>query len=73
MKTLTLNVENKCLSVGCDFYQTCNKNTVSYSYKTKYKFDPIIKDNACYSYGSGKNSSFADNCYPKTIDKLYGH
>lgn len=69
MKTLHLNKNNKCLSVGCDFYQTCDKNEVSQYYKTKRKFIPVVVDNACISYGSGKNSSIRDNNYPYKLVK----
>lgn len=68
---VTLNSENECLSVRCDFYQTCNKNRVSKFYKTKHKFDPVIECNLCYSFHSGKDSKFNDNCYPKSLSQFF--
>ena len=31
-----------CMSVRCDFYQTCTNNSVNMFYKTKRKFEPIL-------------------------------
>ena len=44
-----------CMSVGCDFYQTCTNNSVNMFYRPKYKFEPIIEDDICLSYGSGNH------------------
>lgn len=63
--TIHLNSNNECMSVRCDFYQTCIRNSVSNFYKTKQKFIPLVIDeNQCYSFGSGKRSDLRDNNYP---------
>lgn len=50
-----------CISVACDFYQTCIRNSVSHTYNTKHKFTPIVTvvdDNTfCDSYCSGHDSN----------------
>ncbi len=61
-----------CMSVGCDFYQTCSHNSVNMFYKTKRKFEPVIDQSICLSYSSGKNSKdYPDNCYPNVLKKIY--
>jgi hypothetical protein len=61
-----------CMSVGCDFYQTCSHNSVNMFYKTKRKFEPILDGSVCLSYSSGKNTKdYADNCYPNVLNKIY--
>ena len=65
MKELVTNENNECLSVRCDFYQTCKKNRVSKFYNTKRKFLPLVEKNICYSFDSGKRSDLPDNAYPK--------
>ena len=61
-----------CMSVGCDFYQTCTNNSVNMFYKTKRKFEPMLDETLCLSYGSGKNSKdYPDNCYPNVLKKIY--
>ena len=60
-----------CMSVGCDFYQTCTNNSVNMFYRPKYKLEPIIEDDICLSYGSGKNTrDFKENCYPNVLKKV---
>jgi hypothetical protein len=64
--------DNKCLSVGCDFYQTCAKNSVSFAYQTRLKFMPIIKNETeCHSSTSGKRFDMRDNNYPNKMDYIY--
>lgn len=71
MKTIKLNDDNKCMSVACDFYQTCYKNSVSHTYITKRKFYPVIENETrCFSSTSGKRSEFRDNNYPEKYDQL---
>ena len=61
-----------CMSVGCDFYQTCSHNSVNMFYKTKRKFEPILDGSVCLSYSSGKNTKdYTDNCYPNVLNKIY--
>jgi hypothetical protein len=61
-----------CMSVGCDFYQTCSHNSVNMFYKTRHKFEPILDEGVCLSYSSGKNTDvYQDNCYPKVLKKIY--
>ena len=65
---------NKCLSVGCDFYQTCAKNSVSNTYQTVRKFVPIIdNETECHSSTSGKRFDLRDNNYPNKIGYLYDY
>jgi len=75
-KVIKLNDKNQCMSVSCDFYQTCFYNSVSHTYTTIHKFYPhIVYGNHCYSATSGKRSELKDNNYPyvfKSIkDTLY--
>jgi len=61
-----------CMSVRCDFYQTCTNNSVNMFYKTKRKFEPILYGDQCLSFGSGKNTDvYQYNCYPKVLKKIY--
>jgi hypothetical protein len=61
-----------CMSVRCDFYQTCTNNSVNMFYKTKRKFEPILDGGVCLSYSSEKNTEvYQDNCYPKVLKKIY--
>jgi hypothetical protein len=61
-----------CMSVQCDFYQTCANNSVNIYYRTKKKFEPILDGDVCLSYSSGKNTEvYQDNCYPKILKKIY--
>ena len=63
-----------CMSVRCDFYQTCANNSVNMFYKTKRKFEPILSGDQCLSFGSGKNTEvYQDNCYPKVLKKIYNY
>ena len=63
-----------CMSVQCDFYQTCANNSVNMFYKTKRKFEPILSGDHCLSFGSGKNTEvYQDNCYPKVLKKIYNY
>jgi len=63
---------NKCLSVGCDFYQTCTKNSVSSNYQTHRKFIPIIvNEDVCHSSTSGKRFDMRDNNYPNKMEYIY--
>ncbi len=65
------NDNDECLSVRCDFYQTCIKNSVSKFYKTKHKFEPnITEDYQCLSITSGKRSDMTDNNYPVSLVKI---
>ena len=65
---ITLNQNNECMSIRCDFYQTCNKNSLSKFYKTQQKFDPSLTNtNQCLSFGSGKRSEIKDNNYPHSL------
>lgn len=60
-----------CMSVGCDFYQTCRLNSINLSYRTKHKFDPKLDGDICISYSSGKNTKdYSDNCYPNLVEKI---
>ena len=67
MKQLVTNENDECLSVRCDFYQTCQKSRVSKFYNTKRKFLPMVQNNVCYSFDSGKRSDLPDNAYPKKV------
>ena len=61
-----------CMSVRCDFYQTCANNSVNMFYKTQHKFEPILDEGVCLSYNSEKNTTdYPDNCYPKILKKIY--
>jgi len=63
---------DKCLSVGCDFYQTCAKNSVSANYQTHKKFIPVIvNSNECHSSTSGKRFDLRDNNYPNNLNRMY--
>ena len=63
---------NHCLSVGCDFYQTCAKNSVSRTYQTRLKFMPvIINETECHSSTSGKRFDMRDNNYPNKMEFVY--
>ena len=69
---IKINGIGMCMSVRCDFYQTCANNSVNMYYNTKRKFEPILEDNNCLSFGSGKNTEvYQDNCYPKVLKKIY--
>lgn len=74
MKTIKINDNRQCMSVSCDFYQTCYHNSVSHTYTTKRKFAPtIINENQCVSSTSGKRSELKDNNYPvmyETLDEI---
>jgi len=73
MKTIKIHNE-KCLSVECDFYQTCCKNSVSHTYQTKRKFLPVIENqNQCMSFDSGKQSELRDNNYPYKLVRIYDY
>jgi hypothetical protein len=73
MKVIKTHNE-KCLSVRCDFYQTCVKNSVSHTYKTKRKFVPlIVNQTQCFSFDSGKQSNLRDNNYPHKLIQLYDY
>lgn len=66
-----LDNKSQCMSVRCDFYQTCNINSVNYHYKTNQKFIPLVKDqDQCYSFGSGKRSELKDNNYPYLLKEF---
>jgi len=61
-----------CMSVRCDFYQTCANNSVNMFYRTQRKFEPVLDEGTCLSYSSGKNSKdYSDNCYPNLLKKIY--
>ena len=63
---------DKCLSVGCDFYQTCTKNSVSSQYQTHKKFMPVISNETeCHSSTSGKRFDIRDNNYPYIMEYMY--
>jgi hypothetical protein len=63
-----------CMSVRCDFYQTCANNSVNIYYRTKKKFEPVLDGDVCLSYSSGKNTEvYQDNCYPKILKKIYNY
>ena len=65
---------HKCLSVQCDFYQTCTKNSVAHNYQTKRKFIPVIvNENQCISFDSGKQSDIRDNNYPHKLVSMYDY
>jgi hypothetical protein len=72
MKTLNTNETGNCLSVLCNFYQTCNKNTASINYRTKFKFEPVVENNICHSFDSGHKIEIDlnDNKYPNKLIKL---
>lgn len=73
MKNIKIH-NNKCLSVQCDFYQTCVKNSVSHTYQTKRKFVPVIQnDSQCMSFDSGKQSELRDNNYPYKLSAIYDY
>jgi hypothetical protein len=73
MKKIVVH-NDKCLSVSCDFYQTCAKNSVTYHYKTKMKFLPVITNqNECHSNTSGKQSNLKDNNYPHKLERMYDY
>lgn len=64
------NDDGLCMSVGCDFYQTCINNSVSKFYKTQRKFEPLINMEVCMSINSGKRSELRDNNYPMVMNKF---
>lgn len=65
---------DKCLSVQCDFYQTCIKNTVSHTYQTKKKFIPIVLNSVeCFSFDSGKQNNLRDNNYPHKFVSMHNY
>ena len=71
---IKVNSNGMCMSVGCDFYQTCANNSVNGYYKTKRKFEPVLDGDNCVSYNSGKNTEvYQDNCYPKVLKKIYNY
>jgi hypothetical protein len=71
---IKINDIGMCMSVRCDFYQTCTNNSVNMFYKTKRKFEPILDGDQCLSFGSGKNTEvYQDNCYPKVLKKIYNY
>ena len=73
MKSYTIkrNDDGLCMSVKCDFYQTCVNNSVSKFYKTNRKFEPLIDDTeVCISFSSGKRSEIRDNNYPNVMNKF---
>jgi hypothetical protein len=71
MKLIKLNDVGMCMSVSCDFYQTCIHNSVSMNYKTKRKFYPKITDLVnCHSSKSGKRSELRDNNYPHIFESI---
>ena len=73
MKSYTIKKNNigLCMSVGCDFYQTCTNNSVNMFYRTEYKFEPLLENGECLSYGSGKNTiEYKKNCYPNLLKKI---
>ncbi len=72
MKSYTIkrNDDGLCMSVKCDFYQTCVNNSVSKFYKTKRKFEPLIEEEVCISINSGKRSEIRDNNYPNVMNKF---
>ncbi len=71
---IKVNDNGMCMSVGCDFYQTCANNSVNGYYKTKRKFEPVLDGDNCVSYNSGKNTEvYQDNCYPKVLKKIYNY
>jgi len=72
MKSYTIkrNDDGLCMSVKCDFYQTCVNNSVSKFYKTKRKFEPLIEEEVCISINSGKRSELRDNNYPMVMNKF---
>ena len=73
MKNIKIH-NGKCLSVQCDFYQTCVKNSVSHTYQTKRKFVPVLVDNdKCMSFDSGKQSDLRDNNYPYKLTAIYDY
>ena len=70
--TIKRNGIGMCMSVRCDFYQTCANNSVNMFYKTQYKFDPTLDGDVCLSYTSGKNTrDYSTNCYPNLLKKIY--
>lgn len=69
--TIKLNDKNQCMSVRCDFYQTCNINSVNSRYKTNQKFIPLVnRQDQCYSFDSGKRSELKDNNYPNLLKEF---
>ena len=71
VRVIKLNDKGQCLSVGCDFYQTCVHNSVSHTYKTKRKFYPTVVDQVnCHSSPSGKRIEFRDNNYPYVCESI---
>jgi hypothetical protein len=69
---IKINDIGMCMSVRCDFYQTCANNSANMFYKTKRKFEPVLDQGACLSYNSGKNTTdYSDNCYPNLLKKIY--
>ena len=69
---IKVNDNGMCMSVGCDFYQTCTNNSVNMFYKTKHKFEPVLDEGVCLSYSSGKNTkTYQDNCYPNLVKNIY--
>ena len=70
-KVIKLNEKNQCMSVSCDFYQTCFYNSFSHTYTTIRKFYPHVVDgNKCYSVNSGKRSELKDNNYPYVFESI---
>ena len=70
--TIKVNDNGMCMSVGCDFYQTCTNNSVNMFYRTKHKFETMLDEGVCLSYSSGKNTKdYRDNCYPNLVKKIY--
>lgn len=73
MKIIKVHNEH-CLSVRCDFYQTCTKNSMSGLYQTKKKFLPLIVNGfECVSFDSGKRKDLVDNCYPNKLSVIYDY
>ena len=69
---IKINDHGMCMSVRCDFYQTCANNSANMFYKTQRKFEPVLDQGACLSYDSGKNTKdYSDNCYPNLLKKIY--
>ena len=67
---IKINGIGMCMSVRCDFYQTCANNSVNMYYKTKRKFEPILEDNNCLSFDSGKKyRSLSRQLLPKNTQK----
>lgn len=68
--TIKRNDDGLCMSVKCDFYQTCIDNSVSKFYKTQRKFEPLIDEEVCISINSGNRSELRDNNYPMVMNKF---